>query len=118
MHAELFDELGGAGFSVRPGDLGENITTRGVPLLELPVGTALRLGGSALVVLTGLRNPCAQLDAFRYGLLSAVLARDAAGNLVRKAGVMGVVTEGGTVAAGDAVHFTLPPHPHGKLERV
>ncbi len=118
MHAELFEELDAKGFAVRPGDLGENITTRGLPLLELPVGTALRLGDGALVVLTGLRNPCAQIDAFGAGLLAAVLDRDDEGNLIRKAGVMGVVVEGGVVRAGDRVALSLPPPPHGRLERV
>lgn len=118
MHAELFDELRAKGFLVGPGDLGENITTRGLSLLELPVGTALRLGPSALVVLTGLRNPCSQINDFQPGLLGAVLDRDAEGNLIRKAGVMGVVVEGGEVAAGDAIRAALPPQPYGKLERV
>lgn len=118
IHAELFDELDTKGFTVRPGDLGENVTTRGISLLELPVGAALRLGPSALVVLTGLRNPCSQIDAFAEGLLKAVLDRDGEGNLVRKAGVMGVVVEGGEVAVGDSVAVSLPPPLHGRLERV
>jgi len=118
LHAELFAELAKKGFTVEPGALGENVVTAGIALLDLPVGTTLQLGRSALVRLTGLRNPCGQIDHFRPGLLAAVLDRDAQGALVRKAGVMGVVLRSGSVQAGDAVKVTLPARPHRRLERV
>jgi MOSC domain-containing protein YiiM len=118
MHAELFDELRRKGFDLAHGDLGENIVTRAIGLLDLPVDTELRIGATAVVRLTGLRNPCAQIDRFRRGLLSAVLDRDADGQLVRKAGVMAVVLRGGEVQAGDAIVVTLPAGPHRRLERV
>lgn len=118
MHAELFDELAGQGFAVAPGQIGENVTTRGVDLLALPRGTRLALGGEAIVELTGLRNPCSQLDGFQDGLMSAVLDRDEAGALVRKSGVMGIVVAGGVVRPGDAVAAELPAGPHVALEPV
>lgn len=118
MHTELFDELRGRGFEVAPGDLGENIATSGLALLELPVGTELRIGASAVLRLTGLRNPCAQINAFRRGLMGAVLDRDAQGGLVRKAGVMAVVLRGGEVQPGDAIEVALPAAPHRRLEKV
>lgn len=108
IHAELFDELRAKGFGVLPGQLGENITARGLALLDLPVGTLLHLGADAIVELTGLRNPCAQLDAFTPGLMQAVLDRSPSGDLIRKAGVMGVVRAGGEVRNGDSVRVTLP----------
>ena len=98
--------------------MGENITTRGIDLLALPKGTLLHLGESAIVQVTGLRNPCSQLDALRPGLLNAVLDRDANGALIRKAGIMGVVVRSGTVRSGDEVRAQLPAGPHVKLERV
>lgn len=118
LHAELFDELGQAGFALRPGVMGENVTTRGIDLLGLPAGARLRLGDDALVEITGLRNPCAQIDQLQPGLLKAVLGRDANGGLVRKAGVMGIVLAGGHVAPGDRITVTLPALPHRALERV
>jgi MOSC domain-containing protein YiiM len=118
IQAELFAELAAQGFTVAPGALGENVTTTGIDLLGLPVGTRLRLGTAALVEVTGLRNPCAQIERFQPGLLAAVLGRDAAGRLVRKAGIMGVVLEGGPVRPGDPIGVTLPPLPHRALERV
>jgi MOSC domain-containing protein YiiM len=118
MHSELFDELSGKGFFVSPGALGENITTRGIALLDLPVGTELHIGDSAIVKITGLRNPCGQLDQFQPGLMSAVLERTADGTLVRKAGVMSVVLRAGVVRTGDSISATLPPHPHRRLEPV
>jgi MOSC domain-containing protein YiiM len=116
--AELHDELTARGFAVGAGDLGENATTRGVDLLGLPAGARLRLGPAAVVALTGLRNPCAQLDAFRPGLMRAVLDRDDAGRLVRRAGVMAVVVAGGDVRPGDAIGVALPPGPRVALDRV
>jgi MOSC domain-containing protein YiiM len=118
LHAELHDELAAAGFSLEPGVMGENVTTRGVDLLALPVGARLLLGTEAVVAVTGLRNPCVQLDGLRPGLMAAVLDRDAAGGLVRKSGVMGVVLAGGEVRPGDAVGVELPPEPHRPLDRV
>jgi MOSC domain-containing protein YiiM len=118
IHAELHDELAEAGFQIRPGEMGENVTTRGVDLLGLPVGTRLALGGDAVVELTGLRNPCRQLDGVQHGLMAATLDRDADGGLVRKAGVMAIVVVGGEVAAGDAIAVTLPAGPHRRLEPV
>jgi len=118
IHAELLDELNAAGFDVAPGQMGENVLTRGLDLLGLPVGARLGLGPQALVEITGLRNPCAQIDTFRPGLLKAVLGRDAEGRLVRKAGIMGIVLEGGEVRPGDGIVVTLPVPPHRALERV
>ena len=118
IHAELHDELRGSGFSVSAGRMGENITTRGIDLLGLPTGARLRLGEEAIVEVTGLRNPCAQLDGIRAGLMAAVLGRDERGALVRKAGVMGVVVAGGVVRPGDAVTVGLPPTPHRPLGPV
>ncbi|MEM7285071.1 MAG: MOSC domain-containing protein [Actinomycetota bacterium] len=118
IHRELFDHVAAKGFDVAPGDLGENVTTADIDLLAMPVGTVLRLGDDALVALTGLRNPCKQIDGFSDGLLGAVLERDAAGGLVRLAGVMSVVVHGGTVRPGDGIEVSLPPGPHRRLERV
>ena len=118
IHAELHDELRAAGFEVAAGQMGENITARGVDLLGLPTGARLHLGDDAVVEVTGLRNPCSQLDHFQPGLLAAVLGRDEAGNLVRKAGVMGIVLVGGEVRPGDAVRVVMPAEPFRALERV
>jgi len=118
IHAELHDELRGKGYDVAPGQMGENITTEGVDLLGLPTGTHLRLGDAVVIEVTGLRNPCLQLEQLGTGLMAAVLDRDDAGNLVRKAGIMGVVLTGGTVHPGDAVEVELPPTPHRPLEPV
>jgi MOSC domain-containing protein YiiM len=118
IHAELIEELRCSGFDVTPGQMGENITTLGVDLLHLPTGTRLRLGDEAIVEITGLRNPCAQLDQIQPGLMAAVLGRDEEGNLIRKAGVMAVVVASGLVQPGDAVAVELPPEPHHPLEPV
>ena len=118
IHAELHDELRAAGFDVSAGRMGENVTTRGVDLLGLPTGTTLHLGETASVEITGLRNPCRQLDGLQPGLMQAVLDRDERGNLVRKAGIMGVVVAGGEVRPGDAVRVELPTGPHRPLEKV
>jgi len=118
MHAELHDELQAAGFLVSAGEMGENVTTRGIALLQLPTGARLRLGGAAVVEITGLRNPCAQLERIQTGLMAATLARDARGDLVRMAGVMGVVVAGGEVAPGDPIRVELPPGPHRALAPV
>ena len=115
---ELLDELAGLGHPVEPGLLGENVTTRGVDLLRLPTGTVLRLGSDAEVEVTGLRNPCAQIDRFSPGLLAEVLGRDAAGEVVRRAGVMGVVRRSGDVRVGDPLTVVLPAEPHAALAPV
>ena len=106
------------GFDISPGDMGENITTRGIDLLNLPTNTKLYLGDQAVIKVTGLRNPCAQLDRFQTGLMSAVLDRDEVGNIVRKAGIMSVVVSGGIVKIGDRISIELPPQPYQALERV
>lgn len=118
VHAELIEELRESGFRVAPGDMGENVTTSGIDLLGLPTGARLQLGASAVIEVTGLRNPCAQLDAFQDGLMAAVLDRDSEGNLVRKAGIMAVVISGGEVRPGDRIAVELPPPPHRPLEVV
>jgi MOSC domain-containing protein YiiM len=118
IHEELFTEVGADGFEVAPGELGENVTTRGIDLLGLPVGTLLRLGGAAVLEVTGLRNPCLQIDAFQDGLLKRVVGRDPAGRIVRKAGIMTVVREGGVVRPGDPITAELPSGPHRPLDRV
>ena len=116
---ELFDHVASRGFDVDAGELGENITTAGVDLLALPVGAVLRIGDDALVALTGLRNPCGQINGLREGLLEAVRERDDEGRIVRRlAGVMGVVIHGGLVQPGSEVEVALPPRPHRPLERV
>ncbi len=116
IHGELHDELRAAGFAVQPGEMGENVTTRGVDLLALPAGARLRLGDSAVVEVTGTRNPCKKLDRIQPGLMKATLDRDEDGNVVRKAGVMAIVVEGGEVRPGDAVAVQLPSPPHRALE--
>jgi MOSC domain-containing protein YiiM len=118
IHAELFDELREAGFDVTAGDLGENITTRGMDLLALPKGTRLLIGEEAIIEVTGLRNPCIQLDQFQAGLIKAVLDRDATGNLIRKAGIMGTVVQAGEVRPGNAIIADLPLEPHLPLQPV
>ena len=118
LHVELFEELSGRGFQLRPGDLGENILTRGIDLLALPTGTTLSIGATAQIEIMGLRNPCAQIERFSPGLLGAVLHRGPNDELIRKAGVMGVVRVGGVVHPGDPIMVHLPSPPHIPLERV
>jgi MOSC domain-containing protein YiiM len=118
IHAELHDELNLLGYAVAPGDMGENITTRALDLLGLPSGALLRLGAQAVVEVTGLRNPCTQLDGFRPGLMRAVLDRDEEGGLVRKAGVMAIVLADGQVRPGDPIGIDLPGVPHSPLRPV
>jgi len=118
LHTELHDELSARGFVVRPGDMGENITTRGINLLALPSGTRLHLGPTAIVEVTGLRNPCVQIDRFQRGLLAAVVDRDAAGEIVRKSGVMSIVVRDGEVGPGDSIAVELPAGPRRRLEVV
>jgi MOSC domain-containing protein YiiM len=117
IHAELFDDLAEAGFPVMPGNLGENITTRGIDLLGLPVGARLTIG-SAVITVAGLRNPCQQINKFQPGLLKHVVHTDEAGNVARLAGVMGIVSRSGRVSVGDHLQVELPPAPHHPLTRV
>jgi MOSC domain-containing protein YiiM len=118
IHAELFDELHAMGFAVKSGDLGENVTTEGIDLLALPTGTRLQLGASAVVEITGLRNPCIQLDHFQDGLMAATLDRGADGSQIRKAGVMSIVIAEGDVRPGDAIAVEMPAEPHRPLQPV
>jgi MOSC domain-containing protein YiiM len=118
VHAELHHELREAGFAVSAGDMGENVTTRGIDLLGLPTGARLHLGESAVVEVTGLRNPCRQLNGFQPGLMKAVLGHDEHGELIRKAGVMGVVVSDGVVRPGDPIRVEAPPEPHEPLKPV
>ena len=118
LHAELFDELKQRGFDVQPGLMGENITTKGMELLSLPRLTRLQLGEHAIVEITGLRNPCRQIDGLQQGLMEAVLERDTSRGLMGKAGVMGIVIEGGEVCPGDSISVMLPDGPHEALKPV
>lgn len=118
IHAELFDELRAAGYAVSPGLMGENVTTRGIDLLGLPAGTRLRLGNDAVVEVTGLRNPCRQLERIQPGLMAATLDRDADGNLIRKAGIMAIVLTAGEVREGDTIGIELPSPPYQPLAPV
>ncbi|PKV51567.1 hypothetical protein ATE84_3655 [Aquimarina sp. MAR_2010_214] len=118
IHSELFEELKKKGFYIKKGEVGENITTIGVDLLSLPKSTILKLGEKVKIRITGLRNPCNQLNSIKEGLMKAVLDTDENGDLIRKAGVMGVVVEGGEVSVGDQIEILLPEEPHLKLERV
>jgi len=118
IHAELHDELNANGFHVSAGDMGENVTTRGIDILNLPTGTRLHLGSTAIIEITGLRNPCEQLDNFQDGLMKACVYKDEEGNIIRKAGVMSIVLAGGEVRAGDTIRVELPPEPHQPLQVV
>ena len=118
MHAEFHDELNKNRFHVLPGDLGENITTRGVDLLGLPTGTRLHLGNSAILEVTGLRNPCEQLNNFQAGLMNACVYKDANGTIIRKAGIMSIVLVGGEIRVGDSIRVELPVGPHHPLQVV
>lgn len=117
IHAELLDELRAAGHEVGPGDMGENITTRGLDILALPEGARLHIG-EAILEVTGLRNPCAQIEAFEPGLLEKVIERRPDGSLVRKAGIMTIVLQGGSVRPGDEIRLALPAPPHKSLAPV
>lgn len=118
MHEELFEELRESGFEVGAGQLGENVTTRGIDLLGLSVGTLLHLGDEAVVEVTGLRNPCAQIDGFQKGLMKQVIGRSEDGRPLFRSGIMSVVVSGGVVRAGDAVGVELPAGPHRALDIV
>lgn len=118
LHAELFDELAQAGFRIGPSELGENVTTRGLDLLSLPTGARLHLGREAVVEITGLRNPCIQIERYRPGLMEQVLQKNPDGTLLRKTGIMGIVLTGGEVFPGDPIAVEAPPEPHRALEVV
>ena len=118
IHVELHEELKQKGFNLTPDDMGEKIATRGIDLLSLPTDTKLHIGESAVIKITGLRNPCAQLNAFQPGLMSAVFDKDEEGNIVRKAGVMSIVLSSGRVGTGDRISIEFPPKPYKSLERV
>ncbi|HWK44853.1 MAG TPA: MOSC domain-containing protein [Stellaceae bacterium] len=118
IQGELHEELCARGFAVSAGQMGENVTTRGIDLLALPTGALLTLGDEAVIRVTGLRNPCAQLDRFMPGLMAAVLGRDEQGKLIRKAGIMAIVLTSGEVRPGDPIRIDLPPLPHHPLEWV
>jgi MOSC domain-containing protein YiiM len=118
IHAELHDELREKGFDVSAGQMGENVTTRGVDLLHLPTGTRLHLGKEAVVEVTGLRNPCGQLNGLQEGLLNECVAKDEQGNIIRKAGVMSIVLVGGEVFPNDPIRIEYPPEPHQPLQPV
>lgn len=117
IHAELFVELRESGYEIAPGDLGENIVTEGIALLDLPTDTVLRIGSDVALRITGLRNPCSQIEAFRTGLLKQVVHSED-GRIVRKAGIMSVVDTGGVVRPGDRIEIVLPAEPFRSLERV
>ena len=118
IHAELQDELRAEGYRVSPGVMGENITTRGIDLLSLPLGARLQLGAEAVIEVTGLRKPCHQLDAYQAGLMSAVIGRDEDGKPIYKCGVMAIVVSGGEVRPGDDIRIILPALPHRPLAPV
>ena len=118
IHAELFAEVSQKGFKVHPGEMGENITTVGIDLLALPKGALLRIGEEVVLEVTGLRNPCSQIDKFQKGLMEATLDRNENGELIRKAGIMAIVKVGGTVRPDDVITVELPPEPHKKLQPV
>lgn len=118
IHSELFDELKEKGFKIQDGEIGENITTQGIQLLDLPKGTILNIGKTAKIEVTGLRNPCKQLYSIQKGLMKAVLDKDEKGNLIRKAGIIGIVLERGEVKTGNEITVELPPKPYVKLDRV
>ena len=118
MHTELHNELAEKGFSILPGEIGENITTEGIDLLALPQNTLLKIGEQVVIQITGLRNPCHQLDDFQKGLMKAVLERDEEGKLIRKSGIMGIVLTGGFIHPGDAIQIEFPKQPHHPLAPV
>ena len=118
IHAELLDALAANGFAVKLGDLGENLITRGIDLLVLPTDTRLAIGSEAVLRVTGLRNPCAQIERFMPGLLAQVVERQPDGVIVRKCGIMAVVEASGAIAPGDRIAVMLPPQPHRALEQV
>lgn len=118
IHSELHDELRAKGFDISVGQMGENITTKDIELLDLPKGTMLHIGKTVILEVTGLRNPCYQLDGIQQGLMQAVLDKDSQGNLIRKAGIMTVVLASGKIFVGDEIRVQFPGEPHQRLEVV
>ena len=118
LPVELFAEMAALGFTLAPGAMGENVLTEGLDLITLPTGTLFKIGADVLVEISGIRDPCKQIDALGQGLTKAMFARDAEGQVVRKAGIMGVVRVGGLVQSGDAIAVMLPAEPHRRLEVV
>ncbi len=118
IHSELLEELALKGFTVEAGQMGENITTSGIELLNLPKDTILNIGQHAKIQITGLRNPCSQLDGIQEGLMKALIDKDEAGNLIRKAGIMAIVLESGSISTGDIIEIIYPDKPFIKLDRV
>ena len=118
LHTEILSELHGKGFVIAAGEIGENVLTEGVDLLGLSQGTCLRLGDAAVIEITGLRNPCVQMNRFRPGLMAALLDRAPDGGLIRRAGVMGIVQVGGDVHPGDTIHVVPPRGPPRPLPPV
>lgn len=106
----LFGTLRRCGYEIGAGGLGENVTTAGLNLEEMPLGTRILLGQTASVELIGLRTPCVLIDRFRSGLKQHLLAFAKTGPAFR-CGVMGVVRTGGRVAAGDVARVVLPSPP-------
>lgn len=118
LHEGLLQELHSKGFDVAPGQLGENITTSGLAILALSAGTKLQLGTQVVLRVTGLRSPCSKIESFHPGLLAAVVDRAEDGSVIRKAGVMCVVEQGGEVRAGDSILVIAQPEIHIPLEPV
>ena len=118
IHSELFAEVAAVGFTLLPGDMGENVTTAGIDLLALPRGARAQIGPDALIEVTGLRNPCAQINAFEPGLLKTMVGHDDKGRVIRKAGIMAIVLQSGVIRPGDTITVTLPQEPHHALDRV
>ena len=116
IHQEMLDRVASSGLDLKPGDIGENILTAGVDLLALSRGARLQMG-SAEVEVTGLRNPCLQLDNFKPGLRRAFLQKRANGEIIRLAGVMAIVAKTGEVSLDDLSKVTSPTT-HTPLEVV
>ena len=109
IQSELIEELNATGFDVRPGDLGENITTGQIDLPALPQGTLLRIGDTAVVEITGLRTPCFKIERFRKGLRSAVTEHRHGGPATLKGALMAIVVAGGVVNRDDRIGVIIPP---------
>lgn len=118
IHKELFEELSQKGYQIQPGNMGENITTQNLDLLNLPKNTILKIGDNAQVQITGLRNPCKQLNDFQSGLMNELVFKDETGKIIRKSGIMGIVLTSGVIKPGDSIEVEYPPLPHEELERV